>query len=405
MKTSNIYNNYFSGFSDFCNFNKNDNKTNMLALLKILSYFTVVIPLIFGTLYGINSLSGRISKKEIPSKQEQTIDRIGLETLGVTENKLSEVLSVYDEHFLPKQNRENLYHYSKSADFQRHAKSGRIYYNSTQLSESDALRIIFQREPTNIAMGKGQYNKDGLKALLGYEVGVYNDKDAKKTDKSFFKDLPNTATVYSETYLWNPPGGSNKIEIACLSLPAPALDSKKQPHYTYYMVEGKLDAAKYEEEIKFLFQCIEKVVRDNKDTAFDNKGIKRVVLPRFGQGAFLSSLNSKDKRVANQAFKNQLNSFIKKISDMSVKVVLSEFSEPAEKWHDAIIIGDILQQAQEHDLIINAWDPHSAPGNGNDNDASFDGAMGKGTGILLTQTAWLNETLRSKDSLVPLIGK
>lgn len=63
-----------------------------------------------------------------------------------------------------------------------------------------------------------------------------------KADGSLFKELPNTATVYSETYMWDPPGGDHKKEIACLSVPAPALDSVNQPHYQYYMSKGKLDA-------------------------------------------------------------------------------------------------------------------------------------------------------------------
>jgi hypothetical protein len=67
-----------------------------------------------------------------------------------------------------------------------------------------------------------------------------------------------------------------------------------------------------------------------------------------------------------------------------------------------MIIGDIIETAHEGDLIINAWDPHSAPGNGNDADGSFDGSMGKGSGILLTQTSWLNKTLRSTSSLVAI---
>ncbi|MFV0339736.1 MAG: hypothetical protein ACK5MA_03770, partial [Parachlamydiaceae bacterium] len=64
-----------------------------------------------------------------------------------------------------------------------------------------------------------------------------------------------------------------------------------------------------------------------------------------------------------------------------------------------MIIGDIVDTAQEGDLIVNAWDPHSAPGNGNDGDRSFDGAMGRGSGILATQTSWLNPTLKSKEAL------
>ena len=45
------------------------------------------------------------------------------------------------------------------------------------------------------------------------------------------------------------------------------------------------------------------------------------------------------------------------------------------------------------DFVINAWDPHSAPGNGNDGDPSFDGHIGRSTGILVTQLPWFNQYL------------
>lgn len=415
MKLIDFYENYFYGFQDISNYQKNDVKTNVLAVVKILSYFTVVIPLGFATLYGAASLYGRISKKEPLSPQDKSVNNQAKKTslidaskvnsqidlLKLPKTELSEVLNTYSSTFRPRANQANLLDYSKSEAYERHAQTARIYYNSNQLTESDALRIVFQREPTNIAMGNNQFNEENLQNLFGYTKGAYNDLNTKKTDGSLFKDFPNSATVYSETYLWDPPGGKNKKEVACLSLPAPALDSPNQPHYEYYMKTGKLDAEKYEQEMEFLFKTIEKVVRDHKDSAFGGKGIKRIVLSRFGQGAFLAALSKEDQKVAHHAYKRQMAIFLNKIKDIDLEIVMSEYSHPGpDIWHDKMIIGDIIKTAQEGDLIINAWDPHSAPGNGNDADHSFDGAMGKGSGILLTQTSWLNETLRSHDALV-----
>jgi hypothetical protein len=62
------------------------------------------------------------------------------------------------------------------------------------------------------------------------------------------------------------------------------------------------------------------------------------------------------------------------------------------------IVGDIKVQAEAGDLIINAWDPHSAPGNGNDGDASFDGHLGRASSILLTQSVWFNPAMRRKEN-------
>ncbi len=317
--------------------------------------------------------------------------------------ELSELLEAYNPIFAPRANLINLMEYSQSEDYKRHAKTACIYYNSGQLTQEDALKIVFQREPTNIAMKADQYNKKNLEQLLGYTRGVYNDTEVKKKDGSLFKELPNTVAIYSETYLWNPPGGKNKKEIAALSLPAPALDSPDQPHYKWYMETGRLDENRYLKEIKFLFKAIERAIRDHKGSAFENKGIKRVVLSKFGQGAFLGALSSSDREIAQGVYKKELAIFLDRIKDIDLEVVMSEyFDSGVEAWYSKVVIGDIIKTAKEQDLIINAWDPHSAPGNGNDGDNSFDGAMGKGSGILLVQTSWLNETLRSEDSLVSI---
>lgn len=152
--------------------------------------------------------------------------------------------------------------------------------------------------------------------------------------------------------------------------------------------------------MRFLFKSIETALRENKDSAFQGKGINRLVLTKFGQNNFLKSLTYDDKQKAYTAFKEALAEFLENIKDTEIIVIMSEYSKPIEAWHDDMIIGNIVKTAKSFDLIINAWDPHSAPGNGNDNDYSFDGAMGGSTGILLTQTSWLNEKLRHEDSLV-----
>lgn len=58
-------------FEDVKNFTINDGLTNVLIALKILSYFTVVIPLSFWVAYGISSLIGRVKEKpSLPNNEE-----------------------------------------------------------------------------------------------------------------------------------------------------------------------------------------------------------------------------------------------------------------------------------------------------------------------------------------------
>ncbi|MBA3815299.1 MAG: hypothetical protein H0X29_02035 [Parachlamydiaceae bacterium] len=416
MKILAAFRNYFNSIYEFSHPKNNDDKVIALSAFKIKSC-SIIHNFQSVTTNNSSSLQGRFSKLEDFSKADIQINNKTKTILNddspltvtktdlpkLTNVELSAVLKAYSQTYMPHANQKNLLEYGKSRDYKRHAQSARIYYNANQLAEEDALKVIFQREPTNIAMGPNQYNIKNLEGLFGYSTGVFNDIDAKKLDGSSYKELPNTACVYSETYLWNPPGGKNKIEVACLSLPAPALDSVNQPHYSYYMHSGKLDAKKYEQEINFLFQTIEKVSRDNLTAAFGGKGVKRLILSRFGQGAFLGALSANDRDLARNTYKQQMAIFLDRTKDLELEILMSEYVHPGDDvWHNKMLIGDIIKTAQEGDLIINAWDPHSAPGNGNDADHSFDGAMGKGTGILLTQTSWLNKVLRNSNSLVAL---
>lgn len=409
MKISNLCKNYFIGFQEISNAKKNKSSTNALAVAKIISYFTVLIPLTltFAALYGIASLCDRVSKKNHYSLTDKNVRGRASQVFNAKTDlsrlpkpNFSEVLSTYKPRFRPRANHENLLEYSQSKDFQKHAKTAKIYYNGHQLAEEDALRVVFQREPTNIAMGSNQYDEESLEKLFGYRKGIYNDSHARKKDGSSFKNLPNSAAVYSETYIWDPPGGKRKKEVACLSVVAPPLDSPQQPLYRYYVRNGRLDAKRYEQETGFIFKAMERAVIQNKDTAFGNKGIKRLVLSPVGLGAFLGSLSLEDKEKARNIYKEQLAIFLDRIQGQNLEVVMSQHSMSGDQWPVKAIIGDIIQTAQEGDLIINAWDPHSAPGNGNDGDPTFDGAMGKASGILLTQTSWLNQVLRDRKALV-----
>lgn len=74
MRLSDACNSYFSGFKEIYHFKKNNNKTNALALLKIMSYFTLVIPSTFAVVYAIDSLCCRISKKHSFSKTDNKVN-------------------------------------------------------------------------------------------------------------------------------------------------------------------------------------------------------------------------------------------------------------------------------------------------------------------------------------------
>ncbi len=50
MHIPSICKGYFNGFQEIGTIKKNDGKTNLLAIVKIFSYCTLVLPLVFGTI-------------------------------------------------------------------------------------------------------------------------------------------------------------------------------------------------------------------------------------------------------------------------------------------------------------------------------------------------------------------
>jgi hypothetical protein len=338
--------------------------------------------------------------------------------------EMKTVFDIYEPHYAPIRNRSCLENYITTRDFERHVATAKVYYNNNELSVQDAAQIAFQREPVNITTTQ-HYDKTKLtryisdKGFIPHTESAFNTPDQKKTNGEQFKNHPCTVGIYSETFLWSQPGvEDSKIEISCLSIPAPALDSQYQPHYSYYVQNNTLDKNKYAQEMNVLANMVVKAAIENKLSAFQGMGIKRLVIPLYGQGAFLAALVDIDRLEANKLFfaalvKNIIshaNSFI------GVEIVISEYSNAinsqlqsnfvkplkAKGLNVGIINGDILQTARERDLIVNAWDPHSIPGNGNDHDGSFDGAMGRSTGIGLTQLAWINPYISKNSNGIPV---
>ena len=177
--------------------------------------------------------------------------------LETKETQVKAFFDLYNPYYAPQANRACLDTYYTGNDFIKHCNTARCYYNGAQMEAEDAMQVMHRREPTNIAMNRNipkipknkdvpmkiTYDKAKLKAFsrsqfgkdYEHEVSAYSDPTLKKKDGKAFNELPNTACCYAETYLWEKPGDyQSKKEIACLSIPAPPLDTNQQPHYSYY---------------------------------------------------------------------------------------------------------------------------------------------------------------------------
>lgn len=76
-----ITKNYFNGFHEISNFWQNDNRTNAFAALKILSYFTVFIPLAIAGIHTASSLFCRVSTPRTLSNTDGSVNDLARKTL------------------------------------------------------------------------------------------------------------------------------------------------------------------------------------------------------------------------------------------------------------------------------------------------------------------------------------
>lgn len=325
----------------------------------------------------------------------------------------------------PQRNRAALVRYISSPEFKQHKSSTTAYFNAREMSEADARLVLENRDPVNIAMHTG-YDAGKLQQLLtrlhheglihtpivvdqkSHSSGFRNSAYTKELHLASKPALPFssgafTVCVYSETFLWPRWNGSEegRKEVAVISVPAPALDSRAQPNYSYYVQNEILNQSRYEAEMRFLAKTIVKAAKDNATKAFGGKGIKRLVLGRFGQVNFIAALAENQKDIAHRIFSKTLSDEISK-AKLGIDVLLNVFSPEIPSverkfYKDAnieVVTGDILVNARDQDFIVNAWDPHSLPGNGNDSDNSLDGILGRASAILLTQSPYFNERIR-----------
>lgn len=86
---------YFGGFRDLSTFSNNDACKNILGIFKVISYFTIVIPLFFGLVYGVSSLIGRVTvtSSENQSDGDQRVSSASRRALGqqTVEQQLEEL--------------------------------------------------------------------------------------------------------------------------------------------------------------------------------------------------------------------------------------------------------------------------------------------------------------------------
>lgn len=254
------------------------------------------------------------------------------------------------------------------------------YYPSTSL-ESTAKRLLRQREPVNIAQDRSKYNDRLLSTFFGYRMGYYDDKTIPYRLKPNIA-VYNTSPVKHHVSSINDWDEVEKMHfLHCIGY---AFDNEKQTDYIEIIKNKNIESytARLLHLYKNIFNIVFTCAKDHKLT--------NIALGWIGAGYFATLYNqhiyqeNSSEAFRKNVFVPALQAAIKKHHwDVNTIGMLGSM--------DINIDGNVVKQLgyfpspamhtiTPHDtLVVNAWDPLSIVGNGNANDNSLDGNIGKHT--------------------------
>ncbi len=271
-----------------------------------------------------------------------------------------------------------------------------VYYKSTDNISSNITnvqKLLREREPVNIAQRR-HYDQQALMNLFGYDKSCYGEFN-DSINISVFTVTPfrpsdteqNMATIDNI---------NTNININVLNVIAPAFDSYKQPDFKFFMSDED-KCKRFELIFDMIFTCA------------IEKGMDRIYITGFGLGVFRNDPN--DYVIG---FTKSYNKYVNHLNhtklyywsysdDMTNKIKNSipniniEFSQVN---YDMLWLY-IVQIKEQYDitkvLFINAWDPYSVIGNGNNCDRSWDGHFGRRSAMSILALPQFNPHIKYID--------
>jgi hypothetical protein len=211
-------------------------------------------------------------------------------------------------------------------------------------------KLLKEREPCNIALNRN-YNMLMLKSLFGWDTGAYN------------ADSPNFAVYCNATVKL---GGHTKL-INVLNLIGFALDSPYQPDYMRYGNNKRALIDAYSGMWCLAFAAAAKLKADGK--------IDKIKIYCVGGGAFAGPYGR--FQFITDIFEPAFLPLVPLFEQAGVTIEGYDFDR---KMFNGGMIPEVLTLPTEdtvRTLYVNAWDPWSLIGNGNEYDRSLDGQWGR----------------------------
>jgi hypothetical protein len=220
-----------------------------------------------------------------------------------------------------------------------------VYYHSTD-SQTDVETIMAEREPCNIGMERN-YDQEGLFRAFGYREGGYSRISR-----------PNVA-VYCHASIKLPEGMKHAHVINLIGL---AFDTPEQPDFQHYSKKPLHDiVAAYARMWKLALAA-----------AVDHPAIKTIQIYNVGGGAFAGPYYPQfNQTIFEPAFAHVHAGFEKR------GITITGYDWTTHRFTGGFIPDCLSTADLDTTLFVNAWDPWSLIGNGNERDQSLDGYWGR----------------------------
>jgi len=234
-----------------------------------------------------------------------------------------------------------------------------VYYNREDSIE-DVHRLMREREPCNIGMRRC-YDEDRMEAVFGWRHGAYESGN-----------MPNIAAYCHATVRLST--GFKRVHV--LNLIGYAFDSAAQPDYQRFV--GKpLDrlVAAYDRVWAKALMCALDLYKAGH--------IDSLTVYNVGGGAFAGPYGSIFIR---QIFEPSFLPIMQTLEHSGIRV--RGYDRATKTFTGGFIPNSLETDPElERSLFINAWDPWSLVGNGNERDTSLDGYWGRSSNMAVL--CWL----------------
>ena len=228
-----------------------------------------------------------------------------------------------------------------------------VYYDKED-NMDDVLIMVKQREPCNISMRR-IYFKEKLQEMFGWKYGAYKNSTPDKL-------MPNIA-IYCYATLLKPTGN---LLVHVINLVGYAFDEMHQPDYVFFMARP----------IEHLVDKYHKMWKKALCAALDLKKqgkIDKIKIFNVGGGAFAGPFFD---RFIETIFEPSFLPLIPFFKNAGIDVLGYDIQN--REFNGGYIPQILLTDNDvEHTLYVNAWDPWSLIGNGNNRDMSLDGHWGR----------------------------